>query len=147
MLSDEELRRAVFALRIVDERGDYDVLRALIRDATRHIVTEDPRDGMSPNGSFRVFAEAEELTKLLLSRKHQAMQERCEQAILEADGYCRQRLAWQALIDYATHLIGQCVELTGGPSYAEIRGISQACDAMQVSPPRSSIEIVAGDAV
>jgi hypothetical protein len=144
MLSDAELRQAVFALRIVEERGDRDVLRAMIRDATEHIVTEDPRDGISVNHRLCVCAEAQELAGVLSRWNARAMEERCEQAILAVNGYCRERITWHTLIAYAIDLIGPCIELTGESPFVPFDASS--APPARAAAPRPSIRIVGGAA-
>jgi len=108
MLTDQELRQAVFAMTIIDIRGDRDEFDAIMFEASNKSPAADEYEAMPLGTRITARTTAKQLSKLLGERE-----ERCHQAAIDALGTCRQRLRFTALVRYAIELIGPCRELTG----------------------------------
>ncbi len=101
MLTDQELRQAVFALQIIEDRGDPDEFQEVLREA---MADAPPRDELTLGDSLR----AGQLSRLL-----NVDRDRCEAAVSDAWGSNRQRRRFVVIVKYAIELIGPCRELTG----------------------------------
>ena len=137
MLTDQELRQAVFAFGIIEDRGDPDVFALLMKEASTKAPAANEWDSMTINQRLHVARVAAELSKLLGESR-----DRCEQAAADVLGPGRQRLRFQALIGYAIDLIGPCRELTGESPFASYDAPPPAI-AAQGRP--STIRIVADE--
>jgi len=107
MLTDQELRQAVFALTIIEERGDPDEFDLILKEARDKTPAADDRWNMTLGVRFQVEAMADRLAGLLgESRK------RCEIAAVNTIGTGRQRAVFDALVSYADELTGQTTRRT-----------------------------------
>jgi hypothetical protein len=102
------LRQAIFALNIIEERGDRDVFSLIMREVNEAMPATDDLDNLTLGARIRIRTAGDELAQLL-----GAPAERCRHAALDVMGPGRQRLRFQALVRYAIDLIGPCRELTG----------------------------------
>jgi hypothetical protein len=114
VLTDQELRRALFALNIIDERGDPDAIELILQEANASAPATDPWDNMPIGVRIRAGDLARRLAGLLGEPVH-----RCEAAALDALGKSRQRARFDALVSYAIELIGPCRELSGEAPYRD----------------------------
>ena len=108
MLTEQELRQAVFALGVIVERGDQDVLESLLQEVNRDTPAGDDLENMTLRQRWHIEEVGRELALMLGEPR-----ERCEAAALHVLGPCRQRLRFEAIVNYAISLIWPCAELTG----------------------------------
>ena len=126
MLTDVELRQAAFALQIINERGDSDVLALILRKA-----------GESPeNRGMGMIAGR-------LSSMLRVPRERCDEAEQDVFGRSRQREAFCEIVNYAIQLIGPCRELTGQSHFVPFNQDSPTRPAVATPAARPAIRIVA----
>ena len=137
MLTDEELRRAVFAMSIIDERGDPDVLDLLLREANDARPAGEGWNNLTLGLQLIIGQEAYRLSTLL-----GVPVERCEEAGLDVLGPGRQRLRFNAIIKYAIELIGPCRELTGESPFVPYADRHAEPAAAQSARRASTIRIV-----
>ena len=110
MLTDQELRRAVFALDQIDMNGNrHDELAAIIREANEAFPAGDGMKGLTSGVRFRCQVAAKEAANLL----HEPY-ERCLVAAVDTLGASRQRYIYEQVVSYAIRLIGPCSELVDG---------------------------------
>jgi hypothetical protein len=133
MFSETELRRAIFALQVIDDRGDRHVVDAIFYDAAK--FNEDPRRSMTVG----LRLQADEMARRL-SRLFGAPLERCEAVVAETWGQTRQRFLFDEIIRYAISLSGPCVELTGNAPSVHPQDTPRPQAA-----PRPSLRIVDDD--
>lgn len=124
--SDAEIRQAIEALAIVQERGDPDTWAHLRREATASTPSGEPWGNATPGDRIAAELLADHLAGLL-----SVPREECRHAAADVYGHARQRAIYDALIGYAAELIGDA------PSYAP--------GARPVAPaaPRPALRIVA----
>jgi hypothetical protein len=108
MLTDQELRQAVSALGVIEERGDREVLQLLLREANDATPGGEGRNNWTMGQYLEIGRVGRELSHVLGEPS-----ERCESAAADVLGPGRQRLRFMAMVNYAITLIGACRELTG----------------------------------
>lgn len=102
MLTDQELRQAVFALTIIEERGDPDELAYILRQVGEATPSADPWGNATVNQEISGRRLAAKLAGLLGERR-----DRCEQVAAEVFAPQRRRAIFDALTGYADRLTGQ----------------------------------------
>ncbi len=110
MLTDTELRQAIFALTIIEERGDPDVFALVLREASDKAPAANDYDNMTLGGRLHAQRLASQLASLVGEPY-----DRCHQAATDLLGTGRQQVTFKAIIDYASELIGTCAELKDTP--------------------------------
>ena len=108
MLTNAELRQAVFALDIIEQRGDSDVFQLLLKDARDVTPCGDDWKNLTVGEHLQIGHVADELSKLLGEDFH-----RCENAARDVLSPGRQQLIFATIVRYAIELIDPCIELTG----------------------------------
>ena len=101
MLTDQELRQALFALSVIEARGDRDEWAAILRDVNA-AAPAGQWGGAAPNQHIGGSLLAGQLAGLLGESR-----ERCEAAAADVFGNSRQRAIFAALVRYAAELTGQ----------------------------------------
>ena len=103
MLTDNELRQAVFALNVIDERGDEDEFAFIMSQARKNTPCLNDSQHMSTNQNFSVSRMANKLVSFF-GEPHV----RCREAATWVNGVSRQRMTFEAIIKYAAELTGTC---------------------------------------
>jgi len=102
MLTDQELRQAVFALIIIEERGFPDELAHLLREARDSTPSADPWGNATPSQKISGCWLGAKLAGLLGEPR-----ESCEAAAAEVFAPQRQRAVYNAIVGYADELTGR----------------------------------------
>jgi hypothetical protein len=137
MLTDQELRQAVFALSIIEERGDPDEWAMILREKA-NTAPSGERWGNTLSGlAIGCDMLAGRLSSLLGESKH-----RCQEAAEDVWGNSRQRAILTALVSYAIELFGPARELTGESLFVPYTGEPEQTAK---SPQRQTIRLVADE--
>jgi hypothetical protein len=102
MLTDDELRRALLALDIIDRDGDPDELAHLLRAARDATPSVDPWGNSTASQEISGRRLAARLARLVGESRG-----RCDRAAAEVFAPQRQRAVFDALVSYADRLTGQ----------------------------------------
>lgn len=93
--SHDEIRRAIKALRCIDEHGDPEQLEAAIREKTEHLVAADPFDNAPVGARITAVELARRVSKLLGIEVARALDVVCQEY-----GVCRRRARYEAVVEY-----------------------------------------------
>jgi hypothetical protein len=100
--SPDELRRAVVALDVIEQRGDRDQWKIILRQARDSAPNSSRWGNATPNQQIRGAMLAADLSSLL-----GADREQCEEAAAEVVAPQQHRAIYNALLSYAAELTRQ----------------------------------------
>ena len=129
MLTDAELRQAIEALVIVENRGDAEDFQYLLNQATASTPSADPFGNASIGVSIQAGLLARRLSGLL-----GVPIVRCEQAAADVLAPQRELAVYNAILAYAA-------ELAGGGKSPKVENISAFAD----DAPTPAVRIVVDD--
>lgn len=99
IFSQDELRKAIRAIRYLDEHGDPAELQRRINEATKDAPARDPYDNVAAGARINGETVARRVANLLDVPIEQA-----DWMAAEVFGVARQRMAYAAIVEYATEL-------------------------------------------